>query len=167
MRLASCAGMLLGLTLAAAAQAEPASLIKADSLRAQAAGEADVIGKLAARTPVDIQSRKGAWAQVKTSTGQIGWLRLLNLRTGSGQKGESGLGAVASLFKTGSSGTTVSTGVKGLSEEKLKHAEPDAAEAKRLDRYKGTENDARRYAAQARLNSQTISYLDADDGEQP
>ncbi len=145
--------------LSGLAMAEPASLLKDGEMRTKPLGDAEVVVVLKAREKVEITARKGAWANVQTSKGQTGWVRLLNLRTGSGQKGDAGVGAIASLFKTGSSGTTVSTGVKGLSEEKLKNAQPDEEEAKRLDKYKNTSSDARSYAKQGKLSAEQINYL--------
>lgn len=147
------------LLAASMAWAEPATLLKDGELRAKPLGDADLVVMLKAREKVDITARKGAWANVQTAKGQTGWVRLLNLRTGSGKSGDAGVGAVASLFKTGSSGNTVSTGVKGLSEEKLKSAQPNEEEAKRLDKYKNTSSDARNYAKQGKLSAEQVNYL--------
>lgn len=153
------AGLLASALAITTAWAEPASLLKDSEMRAKPLGDADIVVMLKAKEKVEITARKGAWANIQTGKGQTGWVRLLNLRTGSGQKGDAGAGAIASLFKTGSSGNTVSTGVKGLSEEKLKNAQPDEAEAQRLDKYKGTDSDARSYAKQGKLAAQQVNYL--------
>lgn len=143
------------------ALAEPAALLRDSELRANPRNDAALVQTLKGKAVVDITSRQGAWAQVKTTDGKTGWVRVLNLRTGSGQKGEGGLGALASVFKTGSSGNTVSTGVKGLSEEKLKEAQPNEEEAKRLGKQKVNESDARNYAKQGKLAAQPVNYLPA------
>ncbi|MDF2446457.1 MAG: hypothetical protein K0S46_1693 [Moraxellaceae bacterium] len=157
--------LLLPLLLASGfAAAEPGTVLKATELRAKPFGDAEVLDELDAKSTVDIVTRQGAWAQVKAG-GKSGWVRLLNLRTGSGQRGDAGAGALASVFKTGSSGNTVTTGVKGLSEEKLKAAEPDPAEAKRLSQYRETEATARGYAKQAKLATQQVGYFDANGEE--
>lgn len=148
-----------GLLASSLTWAEPATLLKDGEMRAKPLGGAELVVMLKAKEKVEITARKGAWANVQTSKGQTGWVRLLNLRTGSGKSGDAGIGAVASLFKTGSSGNTVSTGVKGLSEEKLKNAQPNAEEAKRLDKYKNTSSDARSYAKQGKLNAEQVNYL--------
>jgi hypothetical protein len=161
------ASLILPLLLAGGlAWAEPGALLKATELRAKPFGDAEVLAELNAKDSVDILARKGAWANVKAGD-KTGWVRLLVLRTGSGQRGDAGVGALASVFKTGSSGNTVSTGVKGLSEEKLKEAAPDAAEAKRLTQYQSSAGAARSYAKQAKLNTQPLEYLDKSAGEQP
>lgn len=155
--LATCAA-------AGLARAEPGTLLRDSELRAKPFGDAAVVAQLKARDGIDIVTRQGAWAQVKAGS-QTGWVRVLNVRTGSGQRGDAGVGQLASVFKTGSSGTTVTTGVKGLSEEKLKAAEPAPAEAKRLDQYRETEAGARSFAKQAKLASQDLPFFDAQGKE--
>lgn len=157
--------LLGGFSLTSTAWAEPATLLKESEMRAKPFGDAEVVTMLKAKEKVDITARKGAWATVQTAKGQSGWVRILNLRTGSGKGGDAGVGAIASLFKTGSSGNTVSTGVKGLSEEQLKNAQPDAEEAKRLDKYKNSESDARNFAKQGKLTAEQVNYLPADGGK--
>lgn len=151
------------LLVSSLAWAEPGTLLKDSELRAKPFGDAEVVTTLKAKAGVDILSRKGAWANVKAGD-KAGWVRLLALRTGSGQRGDAGVGALASVFKTGSSGHTVSTGVKGLSEEKLKAAQPNAEEAQRLDKYKESEGSARSFAKQARLGTQQLGYLTPGKG---
>ncbi|MGH8492789.1 MAG: SH3 domain-containing protein [Moraxellaceae bacterium] len=163
MRLLLLTASLLASTLMSALTwAEPATLLKESEMRAKPLGNAEVVTMLRAKDKVEITARKGAWANVQTPKGQTGWVRLLNLRTGSGKGGDAGVGAIASLFKTGSSGNTVSTGVKGLSEEQLKNAQPNPEEAKRLDKYKNSEADARSFAKQGKLAVEQVNYLPAD-----
>ncbi len=155
----------VSLLFSAFAWAEPASLLKDTDLYAKPLSDAEVIKPLKAGEKLDITARKGAWANVKAGNGASGWLRILNLRTGSGQQGEAGVGAVASLFRTGSSGNTVSTGIKGMSEEMLRNARPNAEENRRLDKFKQTEGVARTYAGLEKLGEQQVSYLPNNAGE--
>lgn len=155
---------LAGLLAAGVCAAEPGTLLRDSELRAKPFGDAAVVTELSAKASVDIVSRQGAWAQVKSGA-QTGWVRLLNLRTSSGQRGDAGVGALASVFKTGSSGTTVTTGVKGLSEEKLNNAAPDPAEAQRLNQYRENEGGARSFARQAKLAAQEVPFFDASGKE--
>lgn len=150
------ATVLLGCSLA---HAEPATLLKTSELRSQPLGSASVVSMLQAKDTVDVVARQGAWASVKTSAGKTGWVRVLNLRTGSGQRGDAGIGTIASVFKTGSSGNTVSTGVKGLSAEQLQSATPNPAEAERLNGFAAKENDARSFAKQGKLADKKVDYL--------
>lgn len=146
------------------ALAEPATLLKPTELRSQPQGSAVVISTLKTKDSVDITARKGAWASVKTPDGKSGWVRVLNLRTGSGQRGDAGIGTIASVFRTGSSGNTVSTGVKGLSAEQLQSASPNPAEAARLTTYAANPAAARRFAKQGQLVSQQVDNLPVQGG---
>ncbi|MES2917152.1 MAG: SH3 domain-containing protein [Pseudomonadota bacterium] len=163
-RLAGVPVILAALAAAGTASAEPGTLLRDSELRAKPFGDAAVVAALKAKDSIDIVARQGAWAQVKAG-GQAGWVRVLNVRTGSGQRGDAGVGQLASVFKTGSSGTTVTTGVKGLSEQKLATAEPAPAEARRLDQYRETEAGARGFARQAKLASQELPFFDAQGKE--
>lgn len=152
--------LLLGALLGSAvALAEPATLLKPSELRSAPQGSASVVSQLPAKETVDILTRQGAWASVKSTSGKTGWVRVLNLRTGSGQRGDAGLGAIASVFKTGSSGNTVSTGVKGLSAEQLQNATPDPVEADRLNGFAVKTADARTFAKQGKLADKKVDYL--------
>ncbi|MFN3587311.1 MAG: SH3 domain-containing protein [Moraxellaceae bacterium] len=151
--------LLAGLVASPLALAEPATLLRDTELRASPLADATVVAPLQAQSTVDITNRQGAWAQVKTPAGQSGWVRVLNLRTGSGQRGDVGIGAMASVFRTGSSGNTVSTGVKGLSAEQISQATPNDAEVARLGTLAVKEADARQFASQGKLASQSVDYL--------
>lgn len=157
-KISSCLlfGTLLGSSLALA---EPATLLRPTELRSQPQSSASVVSMLQTKESVDIMARQGAWASVKTPAGKTGWVRVLNLRTGSGQRGDAGIGAIASVFKTGSSGNTVSTGVKGLSEEQLQNATPNAAEAERLNTHAAKPADARSFAKQGKLAAKQVEHL--------
>lgn len=151
--------LLAGLIASPFALAEPATLLRDSELRAKPQADAAVIAPLQAQSVVEVSARQGAWAQVKTPTGQSGWVRVLNLRTGSGRRGDAGIGAMASVFRTGSSGNTVSTGVKGLSAEQISQAAPNEAEVARLATLAVKEADARQFASQGKLASQSVDYL--------
>lgn len=155
--------LLVALLVSGAAAAEPGTLIKESELKAKPFADAGTLAVLKNKTALELQSRQGAWVEVKTTSGQSGWVRMLNVRTGSGKSGDSGVGAFARLFKTGSSGNTVSTGVKGLSAEDLRSAAPNAAEAEKLRKQATTGNDARQSAKQAKLQATSIAYLPAGD----
>ena len=74
--ISSC--LLLGALVASPlALAEPASLLKPTELRSQPQNTASVVDTLQTKDSVDITARKGAWANVKTSAGKSGWVRML------------------------------------------------------------------------------------------
>ena len=66
---------------------------------------------------------------------------------------------VASVAKTGSSGNTVTTGVKGLSEEQIRNAKANPEEVERMYDFSVSEADARKYASQNKLVAQKIADI--------
>lgn len=118
-----------------------------------------VVPLLKTGTGVFVEAREGAWARVKTSDGKIGYVHLLNLRTSSGQQGASGISTVASVFATGSSGTSVATGVKGLSAEELRTGKPNPKAVATVAGYRVDAATARKAAAAAGLKQKTVAYL--------
>src|SRR4249920_4042499 len=97
--------------------AEPATVIRATELKSDPASDATTVAQLAENTAVDALERKGGWTRVKTKSGD-GWVKMLALRYGAqgatARGGDSGIGRLFSAARTGSSGTTVTTGVRGL-----------------------------------------------------
>lgn len=120
-----------------------------------------MVATLKAQSLVTVDTRQGAWAKVTTADGKTGHLRILNLRSTTTAKGKSGVGALASVFRTGSSGTSVATGVKGMSAEELTGAEPNEAELQKLGTLRASDKDARQSAAQAGLKTREVAALPA------
>lgn len=147
---------------AGAALAETGTVLKSTQLRSEPLGSAKVVAELAAKDTVEITARQGAWAGVTNSAGVAGWARILNLRTGSGLPGNDGGSAMVAAFRTGSSGTAVSTGVKGLSADQLMSASANTADLQLLDTYASNGSQARQFAAQVPLASQKVNYLAED-----
>ena len=125
---------------------------------------AGVLAKLAAQEAVEITARQGAWAGITTAAGQQGWVRVLNLRTASGEVNRGGDGSLAQAFRTGSTSNDVSTGVKGLGAEDLRNASPDEAEAAKLAGFAATPDEARAFAGEGRLERQDVDYLATERG---
>lgn len=139
--------------------AESAMLARDTPLHEKPLGDAVVVATLKAGALVNVDTRQGAWAKVTTADGRQGHLRILNLRSTSTRKGDSGVGALASVFRTGSSGTSVATGVKGMSAEELTGAAPNDAELRKLHAINVSEDDARRTARLAGLKSVDVPEL--------
>lgn len=159
-RLAPLALALTATLASSLAFAESATTLRAIEMHSEPLGSADVVAKLGAKAPVDITQRQGAWAGVKNAEGLDGWVRILNLRTGTSDgKAKGGGNQLAAAFLTGSSGNTVSTGVKGLSPEKLRNAGQAPAEVDWLDQLAVPADDARQFAASGSLASQQVDYL--------
>lgn len=150
------------------AGAETGTVVKSSELKTAPYADADNAGTLEAQTSVTILGRQGAWIHVHSSSGMDGWLKLFNVRTGSGTESGSSvtaLGQLASMFHTGSSGTTVSTGVKGMSEEKLRNTQPNAEELSKFKSFASSPADARKYAQRTHLKPQSVAYVATKAGD--
>lgn len=170
--LIACLCVLL-LGAAPAIAAETATTVRAVELKKTPAPDAETLGELPVQTQVDILKRQGGWSQVKSGN-QSGWVRLLSLKlnTKSGsQVSEEGGGFFASLFgfgrRTNTSGASATTGIRGLSEEELKNANPNPAELGKLDQYKASASEAKRYAQQQHLSPQEVAFVDQVEGSAP
>lgn len=155
--------LLCGLTLAA--QAEPARIIRATELKAQPFSDASTVLPLTQNAVVQMLSRQGGWYRVKAQDKE-GWVRMTALRLGEGSSasGDSGFGAARRFFSTGrsgSSGVTVATGVRGLDAADISNAKPDPRAVEGMDRLAVSAEEARRYAAEQQLNAQKIAHLPA------
>lgn len=140
--------------------AEKGQILRAGDLLAQPFIDAAKAGPVTANQPVTILERRGAWASVE-SNGTKGWVRLLNLRLEAGavRPGTGRPGGLASL-RTGSSGRTATTGIKGMDEEDIRNATPDYQELELLGTLAVTADDARATAQKAALKENTVAYLD-------
>ncbi|MEC4719323.1 SH3 domain-containing protein [Noviherbaspirillum sp. CPCC 100848] len=155
---------LLFLLAAGAAQAQPALTNKATDLQAQAQSDSAVVAGLPENTRVEVLARKGAWSQVRTAAGQNGWVRMLNLKpegTGTAQQGSSPLGAINNLLSAGRStnAATVTTGVRGLSEEDLQRAQADFTELEKVQRLRADRAAAHDFARRSKLTPTNVDEL--------
>ncbi len=140
--------MLLGVSVHAAT----GTLLRDESLRAQASATAAVSAQASKGTAVDILTRQGGWLQVKTARSQ-GWVRLLSVRTGSGGAGGAGVGDVLGVATSQSNPSRVVAvaGVRGLNEEELKTAKFSPEELARLENGAVTREQARANASRVGL----------------
>ncbi|QLG87496.1 hypothetical protein HQ393_04095 [Chitinibacter bivalviorum] len=115
------------------ALAESGTVIRKTDLRDKPFLDASILASVPDASQVEIKSRKGAWMEVRLSDGKTGWIKLLNVRTSSGTTSSSN--ALSNVIKTGSSGKTVTTGVKGLSAEQIHNANPNPAEVEKMQSY--------------------------------
>ena len=155
-----------------AGAAEKALMIRAGDLLAQPFIDAANIGKVAPAEPVTIVERRGAWVKIETN-GKSGWVRLLNVRlapvtaiAGSGKTAQPAKPTgMASLLRTGSSGRTVTTGVKGMDEEDIRNAIPNYVELALLDTMAVDAADARANAGRTNRTERSVDYLDKKRGK--
>ena len=160
----------LGATLAVLAWAadEQAFTNRSTELKERALADAKTIATLPADASVKVLARSGQWTQVDAS-GQKGWVRVFHLRfpatveTSSSSNVASG--ALSSL--TGALGfgrserkeaTIATTGVRGLSPEDLKNANPDPEALRKAQSYVADKPAAEGFAREAKLASNRIDY---------
>jgi hypothetical protein len=142
-----------------------ATVLRDTELRAEPYADAAVLARLKARSKLTILQRKGGWYQARDSRNRTGWLRMSTIRLGSGAAAGSangGLGQTLRFLSTGrsgSSGVTVATGIRGLDSADVANATPDHEAVKQLDRYRVSSAAARSFALNASLRSQRLGYI--------
>jgi hypothetical protein len=142
------------------AWAEPATLLRASELKSAPATDAATVAQLAENTAVDALERKGGWTRVKAGSSE-GWVKMLALRYGApgeAKRGDTGLAQAFNVARTGSSGTQVTTGVRGLDEKQLANAQPNAGELAKLEKFAADSAGAARFAANGKLAAQAVEY---------
>jgi hypothetical protein len=127
--------------------------------------DANTLVTLPEKTTVEILTRQGGWMQVKAADGKQGWIRMLSVRLGKpDQKAQSG-GNLLSSLGIGSrprpaTTSTVTTGVRGFSEEDLANAKPNAAEVEKMKSYAASREDAAKLAESGKLAARLVAYFD-------
>jgi len=151
------------LVLAAPAFAqETGYAVRETEIKKEPYSDAQTLGTLPEKAQVKVLDRQNGWMQIESGN-QSGWVRMLSIRMDSGSSGfVSGLKSLFSVARTGSSGRTVTTGVRGLDKEDIKNAKPNPEEVKKLAGFAASRSDAEKFAAgNPQLRSQKIDYLQA------
>lgn len=143
--------------------AERGAVIRAGDLKAKPFVDAATAAKVTANQQVNVISRQGGWVQVQVD-GKTGWLRMLNLRMASTGPAKSS-SQQASLLRTGSSGKTVTTGIKGVNEEDIKNASMNYAELQVLGTLAVQPAEATSNAKASGLKESQVAYLAKGDGK--
>lgn len=162
------------LCASAASAAEKGIVLRAGDLKAQPFLDAANADKVTANQQVTITRRQGGWVQVEAG-GKTGWLRMLNLRleaaaaapaapataaASTARPSRSSLSAnPSSLLRTGSSGKTVTTGVKGLDEENIRGSHVDPVQVAALTALAVEPGEATSNAAASGLKETPVDYL--------
>ena len=147
------AGLLIG---TAALASERGLMIRAGDLFEQPFIDAKKLGPLTPNQPVTIIERRGGWVSVDAG-GTRGWVRLLNLRLEPAVQPTAGRSTAA--LRTGSTGRTVATGVKGLDEADIRSASLDRGQLAQLELLGVTDDAAKQYGSQNQLKESLIAYL--------
>jgi hypothetical protein len=166
---ALAAGAVFALACSSPARAEAALTVKETELKKEAAIDSPTLATLPEKSRVEVLKRQGGWTQIKPVTQPQGWVKMFNLRYGDGSaRGDEGggLGSLFNVARTGSSGTTVTTGVKGLeiTKESLQNASPNMNELKLMRGYSVSLAEAQQLASSGNLQKQSVAYLGATSG---
>jgi len=138
-------------------QATPATLIRAGDLKAEAFIDAANVTSLPADAALTVLESKGGWSRVRTADGKTGWVRLLNVRVATGTSPASGtLAAIGGVIRTGTTKSTATTGVKGLSKEDIAQAQPNPQEVAKLDTFRSKPAQINKFAATRKLNARDV-----------
>lgn len=149
--------------------AETGQILVNTDLKSEPFADAKTLASLPGNSAVDVLKRQGGWMQVKPAGNGQGWVKMIAVKLGgaaAGTKGDSGMTALwntAMQGRSGNTGVTVATGVRGLSPEDMKNATPSPDAVKKLDNYAATKSQAESAAKGAKLSKQNIDYL-ADAG---
>jgi hypothetical protein len=156
------------LLTAASAVAETGYTLRAIDLKAKPFLDSDTVAKLPDKAELEIVVRQGPWMQVKTKDQKTGYVRLLQVRLGAAVTAKEPGGYVpipATGPGTSSRPTTtatVTTGVRGFSEEDLKASQPNKAEYEKMKGFAATPDQAAAYAASVTLAARTVPYYGED-----
>jgi hypothetical protein len=160
--------ILLAFPLFAAAQ-DQAFTNRSTELKDRAAAEARTVAMLAENTPVKLLARGGGWTRVEAG-GQSGWLRVFHLRFPASVESApsssaggllSSLGSALTGQRSNPKANLATTGVRGLSQEDLKNANPDPDALRRLQSFRADRAAAERFARDGKLAAVQIENPDA------
>jgi hypothetical protein len=153
--------LILYATLAAPVYAwQTAFAVRGTEIKQLPFSDAKTVGTLGEKASVNVMARQGGWVKINSDKGN-GWVRMLSLRGDSTTKksGDSGLQSLINVGRSGSSGITMTTGIRGLSEEDLKNAHPNPGEFEKLTKYAASKAKAEKFARDAKLKNQQLDYL--------
>lgn len=159
---------LLAFPLLATAQ-DAAFTNRSTELKDRADADARTVTILAENTPVKVLARGGGWTRVEAG-GQSGWVRVFHLRfpssvestpSSSGGGFLSSLGSALTGQRSNPKANLATTGVRGLSQEDLKNANPDPEALRRLQSFRADRAAAERFARDGKLAAVQIENPDA------
>jgi hypothetical protein len=161
--------LLLVLAVAPALAQENGFAVRKSEVKKEPFSDAATVGTLSAQTQVKIIKRESGWMQIESAE-IAGWVRMLAIRLGATESekasGDAGIKSLFNIARTGSSGTAVATGVRGLDKEQIQNAKPNPAELEKLARFAASRSDAEKFAAgDPKLTAQKIDYLLAPGAE--
>ena len=152
--------ILLGFCCGLAQAADVAYTIRATELKARPYSDAVTLARLPQRTRVVVVGRRSSWMQVQAE-GSNGWVKMLSLKFNSAESksSDSGLATLFNVASSGGSGRSVTTGVRGLSEQDLKDAKPNPKALQAMEDFAVDGSEAQKFARSGKLSSQNIRYI--------
>lgn len=142
-------------------RAETATAVRATQIKKEPATDAETVASLEENQTVQTAKRRGGWIQITTEAGGAGWVKFLALRfTGSGtaKASNSGVAQLFNVARGGTSGSQVTTGVRGLDAEDISGAQPNAAALQAMDANGVSSEHAGKFAAEGKLQAQSVDY---------
>ena len=152
----------LALACALAHAGDTAYTVRPTALKEKPYTDAKTLDNLAQNAKVEIIGRHGSWNKVKVND-TTGWVKMLSLRLGEAvqKTGDTGFKTLFNVASTGGSGSTMTTGVRGLSEEKLHNPHPDPQALEEMHRLAVSKDEAQRFAKAGNLAAGKMDYLPA------
>lgn len=148
------------------AQSQVAVTLRDTTLRTSPHSDAKKVTMLKAKTVLQILKRQGGWYQVWDGGKHSGWLRMSHIRirtVGSkAKKRDSGVAQASKFLSTGrsgASGVTVATGIRGLDAADVSNAKPNHDAVKKLDSYKVNTASAVQFASDGELHETELRYF--------
>ncbi len=158
---------LMALCTAVSAASELGYTVRDTELKEKPFLDAATVSTLPSKTAVEVLTRRGGWMEVRSSDGkQRGWARLLNVRLGDPERRPPS-GNLLSALGIGNrprpqTTATVTTGVRGFSEEDLQKAEPAPEELKRMEGYAADAPALARFAREGNLKPGGPAHVAAE-----
>lgn len=136
--------------------------VRPTALKSRHYSDARTLRTLPSNTRVEILGRRGGWNHIKVY-GRKGWVSMLSLRLGETPTGhgDNGFRTLFNVAATGRMGSTSTTGVRGLSEEKLNHPHPNPRELAKMHTLEVSKAAAQRFARAGHLKPEQMNYLPA------
>lgn len=116
-----------------------------------------------------LTARQGAWIQVRTTSGAVGWVHMFDVTTSSTQATGSNvatgaLRGISNFFNRGSAQSATNTatstiGIRGLGAEDIANAQPDLAALSQVDAMRQNAAQARKFGAEAPLSPRNVEPL--------
>ena len=148
-----------------ASATSPGSTLRETELKEKPFLDAKTLRTLPANSALTILERQGGWMQVNAA-GQQGWVRMLNVRTGTAAASTGTDASSVTTLATGRAGTgniVATSGIRGLNEEQLSKAQGDPKQLQKMESNARSKQDAAQYAAKHKLKAIALPYLRAPE----